>query len=88
VRLHRWSEFSRSLRAHLTQRLKDRRITLNDLDKLRVWVESQPDVPEGDWYKDFGAFKICGKGPAPVTFLDDTQIPWGKNMDESDKSEQ
>jgi hypothetical protein len=41
------------------------------LDRLRRWVESKPDVPEGDWYKDLGSFKILRAGivsqdvPAP-----------------------
>src|SRR6266446_4196012 len=34
-----------------------------------VWIESKPEVPEGDWYKDFGSFKICGHGSYPKTFL-------------------
>ena len=32
-------------------------------------MESKPEVPDGDWYKDFGSFKICGQGPFPKTFL-------------------
>ena len=36
---------------------------------LRLWVESHPLVPEGEWYKDFGSFKLCGEGPYPKTFL-------------------
>jgi len=26
-------------------------------------------VPEGDWYQDFGSFKICGNGPLLKMFL-------------------
>jgi hypothetical protein len=26
-------------------------------------------VPEGDWFKDFGSFKICSSGSVPKTFL-------------------
>jgi hypothetical protein len=46
VKLHQWREFPRHVREHLSQRLKDRGIRADDLDKLRVWVESEPDVPE------------------------------------------
>ena len=49
--------------------MRDRSITLSDLNKLRVWVESGPEVPEDEWYKDFGSFKVCGRGPFPKTFL-------------------
>jgi len=42
---------------------------LDDLNQLRIWIDSKPDVPEGAWYKDFGSFKICGEGTYPKTFL-------------------
>jgi hypothetical protein len=33
-----------------------------NLYELRLWRESEPEAPEGAWYKDFGSFKICGEG--------------------------
>ena len=41
-------------------------------------MESKPEVPEGDWYKDFGPFKLCGQGPSPKTFLLRGQTAKGK----------
>jgi hypothetical protein len=32
-------------------------------------MESEPEVPESDWYKDFGSFKIRCHGSLPKTFL-------------------
>lgn len=81
MKLHRWGEFPRGVREHLRERLRDRGITAADLDKLRVWVESEPEVPAGDWFKDFGSFKICGTGPYPSTFLTAEQKPWGQEID-------
>jgi hypothetical protein len=49
--------------------MRDRSITIEDLNRLRLWIESEPEVPEDDWYKDFGSFKICGRGSLPKTFL-------------------
>lgn len=49
--------------------MRERSITLTDLNQLRLWIESGPDVPEDAWYKDFGSFKLCGEGPYPKTFL-------------------
>lgn len=57
------------MRDHLFQRLADRQITVQDLYKLKLWRESEPDAPDGLWYKDFGSFKICGEGRFPKTFL-------------------
>jgi hypothetical protein len=57
------------VRQHLIDRMRDRAITIADLNQLRVRIESKPEVPEGDWYKDFGSVKICGNGSYPKTFL-------------------
>ncbi|MGD0774936.1 MAG: hypothetical protein ABSC05_19145 [Candidatus Solibacter sp.] len=57
------------VRQHLIDRMRDRAIGIADLNHLRLWIGSNPEVPEGDWYKDFGSFKICGNGSLPKTFL-------------------
>jgi len=49
--------------------MRDRAIGIPDLNRLRLWVESNPDAADGDWYKDFGSFKICGNGSLAKTFL-------------------
>jgi len=64
-----WDNFPAGVRRHLTERMRDRSITIADLNQLRLWIETQPEVPDSDWYKDFGSFKICGHGPLPKTFL-------------------
>ena len=68
-RIARWAELPPNVRQHLVDRMRDRAITISDLNQLRLWIESQPEVPEGEWYKDFGSFKICGEGRFPKTFL-------------------
>lgn len=65
----RWTNLPEAIRKHLLLRLKDRKITEEDLYKLKPWRESEPEAPDGPWYKDFGSFKICGEGPYPKTFL-------------------
>ena len=64
-----WSNFPSALRQHLIERMRDRSITLADLNQLRLWIESDPEVPDDEWYKDFGSFKLCGEGRYPKTFL-------------------
>ena len=51
--------------------------------ELRLWIDSKPEVPEDDWYKDFGSFKICGKGALPKTFLLRGQAAKGKAVSQS-----
>jgi hypothetical protein len=64
-----WSRLPQAVRDHLVDRMRDRNISVDDLNRLRIWVETKPDVPEGPWYKDFGSFKLCGAGQYPKTFL-------------------
>ena len=60
--------------------MRDRFISIADLNQLRRWIESQPEVPEGDGYKDFGSFKICGRGSYPKTFLLPSQVAKGEAL--------
>jgi len=57
-----WTNLPPALRRHLFERLEERQITAEDLYKLKLWRESEPDAPDGPWHKDFGSFKICGEG--------------------------
>jgi hypothetical protein len=68
-KIERWSNLPPNVRQHLVDRMRDRAISIADLNQLRLWIDSQPEVPEGDWFKDFGSFKICGHGSYPKTFL-------------------
>jgi hypothetical protein len=60
--------------------MHDRNINLYDLNQLRNWIETKPNVPEGLWYKDFGSFKLCGEGKYPKTFLLRNQIAKGQQV--------
>ena len=64
-----WSNLPAALRDHLFERLRERKISVADLYRLKLWRESEPEVPDGPWYKDFGSFKICGEGKYPKTFF-------------------
>ncbi len=75
-----WTSLPRALRQHLFDRLEDRQITAEDLYKLKLWRESEPEAPDGPWYKDFGSFKICGEGKFPKTFLLKGQAARGKPL--------
>jgi len=75
-----WTNLPPALRDHLFERLRDRQITAEDLYLLKLWRESEPDAPEGDWYKDFGSFKVCGSGKYPKTFLLRGQAAKGQRL--------
>ena len=76
----RWRGLPPALRDHLFERLRERRITAEDLYQLKLWRESEPEAPAGLWYKDFGSFKICGEGEFPKTFLLRGQPAKGKPL--------
>ena len=68
-KIETWSKMPAGIRQHLIDRMRDRSIGISDLNQLRLWIDSRPEVPASDWVKDFGSFKICGNGPLPKTFL-------------------
>jgi hypothetical protein len=79
-KIERWDNFPEAVRQHLIDRMRDRAMNITDLNQLRLWVETQPEVPEGDWYKDFGSFKICGRGSFAKTFLLRGQAAKGEKL--------
>lgn len=54
--LERWDRLPEPVRRHLIDRMRDRATSISDLNQLRLWVETRLEVPDGDWYKDFGSF--------------------------------
>ena len=77
AKIESWDNFPAGVRQHLIDRMRDRAISISDLNQLRLWIDSEPEVPAGDWYKDFGSFKICGRGSFPKTFLLSSQAAKG-----------
>lgn len=79
-KLAHWDNFPEGVRQHLIDRMRDRVVSISDLSQLRLWVETNPEVPEGDWFKDFGSFKIRGQGPLAKTFLLRGQVAKGQKL--------
>jgi len=77
----RFSDLPRGLWQHILERVDERRIPLADLHRLQSWVKAEPQAPDGDWYKDFGSFILCGNGEFPKTFLIKGMRPWAKEIE-------
>lgn len=75
-----WPRIPAAIRDHLIDRMRDRHISLDDLNQLRAWLETKPTVPTREWYKDFGTFKLCGEGKYPKTFLLAGQLATGEKL--------
>jgi hypothetical protein len=68
-KIKRWDNLPPAVRQHLIDRMRERAISVAGLNQLRLWIQTEPEVQVGDWYKDFGSFKLCGQGSTPKTFL-------------------
>jgi hypothetical protein len=66
---------------HLVERFRDGRIAVSDFEQLKKWLESEPEVPEGIWYKRFLKFTLAGEGEMPKTFLTTEMHPKGEEID-------
>jgi hypothetical protein len=54
---------------HLIKRYREGRIKESDFLELKHWLESDPDVPDGKWYKRFKTGALAGNGESVSTFL-------------------
>ena len=70
----------RALYAHLLDRVQQRSISAGQLRLMLRWVDAQPEVPEGRWFKRFPELVVCGEGELIKTFLLPTQTPSGDEM--------
>jgi hypothetical protein len=61
---------------YILERVSERGISFSELQQLKNWVDSEPHAPDGDWYKDFGSFVLCGTGQYPKTVLKKGMKPY------------
>jgi hypothetical protein len=63
---------------HLLERIQSRTIRATQLELLAAWLDTEPEVPEGEWYKRFSDMTVSGEGELIKTFLLPGQAPKGK----------
>jgi hypothetical protein len=71
----------RQLYAHLLERVQQRHIFGKELALMVEWLDQQPEVPEGKWFKRFPGMIVCGEGVLVKTFLAPGQVPLGKEIE-------
>jgi hypothetical protein len=54
---------------HLLERIQGRKIPATQLELLAKWLDTEPDVPDGLWYKRFSGMTVCSEGKVIKTFL-------------------
>ncbi len=65
---------------HLLDRIEERKIPAGQLTLLARWLDTEPEVPEGEWYKGFSGIIVCGESELIKTFLLPGQHPKGKRV--------
>ena len=75
-----WHALPPAVRQHLYDRMRIREIDPRDIAMLLEWINTDPDLPNGAWCKDFGTFKLAGEGAIPKTFLTRDQACIGKRV--------
>jgi hypothetical protein len=69
-----------ALMAHWIRRVREREISTSQLGLLARWLDSDPEVPEGQWFKRFPEMIVCGEGEFVKTFLSAGQVPAGQEV--------
>jgi len=53
---------SHPLMAHLIKRVRERDISTSQLGLLSRWLDTEPEVPDGKWFKRLPEMIVCGEG--------------------------
>ena len=69
-----------ALLQHLLERIQSRKIPAKQLELLATWLDTEPDVPEGEWYKRFSGMTVCDESELIKTLLLPRQAPKGKRV--------
>lgn len=70
----------RALMSHLVTRIRDREIEADQLTLLARWLDGEPEVPAGPWFKRFPGMIVRGEGELVKTFLRLGQVPAGQEV--------
>ena len=65
---------------HLLDRILSRKIPGVQLEVLATWLDTEPEVPDGPWFKRFTGMTVCGEGELVKTFLLPGQHPKGQRV--------
>ncbi|MGH8095538.1 MAG: hypothetical protein ACREIF_19070 [Chthoniobacterales bacterium] len=65
---------------HLLDRVRLREISPQQLGELAQWLDGQPEVPVGKWFKRLSGMIVCGEGALVKTFLRSGQVASGEEL--------
>jgi len=70
----------RAVLDHLRMRMQEREISVEQLGLFAQWLNTEPEVPAGAWFKRFPGMIVCGEGELVKTFLRRGQAPAGEEV--------
>ena len=65
---------------HLLDRISEREISADQLGLFADWLVTEPEVPEGRWFKRFPEIIVCSEGTLVKMFLRTGQVPEGEEV--------
>jgi hypothetical protein len=65
---------------HLLDRIEERQISSDQLGEFADWLDTEPEVPEGKWFKRLSGIIVCGQGELVKTFPIAGQAPTGTEI--------
>lgn len=69
-----------ALLQHLLDRVQQRQIAVDQLGLLAAWLDREPEVSTGRWFKRFPGMTVCGEGELVKTLLTPGQVPVGDEI--------
>jgi hypothetical protein len=60
--------------------VSERDIDEDAVQCLAAWLDTNPEVPAGSWFKRFPTMTVCGDGALIKTFLTPAQAPFGDEL--------
>ena len=73
-------DIPRPLLQYLLLRVRERDIDEAAIQSLAAWLDTNPEVPRGSWFKRFTTMTVCGEGVLIKTFLTPGQTPFGDEL--------
>jgi hypothetical protein len=73
-------DLPRALLNHLLDRIGERAISADQLEEFADWLDTEPEVPDGRWFRPFSGMCVCGEGELVKTFLIEGQVPTGTEI--------
>ena len=64
----------------LLDRALERRVSGEQFELMAEWLRTDPEVPEGNRFKQFSGMTVCGEGELIKTFLQPGQLPAGEEL--------